>query len=244
MRAVIVSVVLCLWGFAEAGPSRIARVARDDVDFEDVAFPMNPSDASEFGLLFDDDSHLEAPGLHDLTRENALGLSSVRADPLLEISDREDASDGLSKLEDIFPVDLTDRDIPSRPSCWADLSCDFMEIESMSLEMRIRFIRYMEGLYVQLNSGNQFRAIEGTIQFFINEGLGRPGTWISYVDAGIVEGIERGGAIALGLGTDDGGNPGSRKWASFLTKMKNRELNDRDVGSDESPIFPFLTPQP
>lgn len=242
MRAVIISVVLCLWGLAEAGPSRVVRAPHDDVDFEDVAFLTNPSDTSEFGLLFDDISRLEAPNLDDSTHRDALRVSSIRADPLLEISNREDASDGFSKLEDISTVDLTDRNIPSMPSCWADLSCDFMEIESMSLEMRIAYIRYMEDLYVQLNSGNQFRAIEGTIQFFINEGLGGRGTWISYVDAGIVEGIERGGAIALGIGTDDGGNPGSRKWASFLTAMKNGELMDRNVRSFESPIHRSLLP--
>ena len=99
----------------------------------------------------------------------------------------------------------------------------------MSLSTRLRYVRYMETRFIPLNAGNQFRAIEGVIKFLISKGLGGPGTWISYVDAGIVESIQRGGAIALGIGKSEGGNPGSALWAEFLTKMKKRELEDRDV---------------
>ena len=59
--------------------------------------------------------------------------------------------------------------------------------------------------------------------------VGKPGKWASYVIAGIVEGIQRGGAIALGTGTSDAGNPGSKLWADFLTKLRNKQLGDRDV---------------
>lgn len=50
---------------------------------------------------------------------------------------------------------------------------------------------------------------------------------MSYVDAGIVEGIQRGGNIALGMGGGEGGNPGSLRWANFMTRMKNGELRER-----------------
>ncbi|KAI9890593.1 MAG: hypothetical protein M1814_003791 [Vezdaea aestivalis] len=73
------------------------------------------------------------------------------------------------------------------------------------------------------------QAIEGVIIFFMNKGLGAPGTWVSYVDAAIVEGIQRGGAIALGFSDAQGGNPGSVKWADFMRRMKNNQLGERDA---------------
>lgn len=118
---------------------------------------------------------------------------------------------------------------PSVPACWTGLECSFHRIEDMSLSTRLLYVQYMETRFIPLNAGNQFRAIEGVIKFFISKGLGGPGTWVSYVDAGIVEGIQRGGAIALGIGKSEGGNPGSALWADFLTKMKHKDLKDRNV---------------
>jgi hypothetical protein len=105
------------------------------------------------------------------------------------------------------------------------------------MQERLDYVRYMQSEYFgPLNSDDQFRAIEGVISFFIEKHLGAPGSWVSYVDAAIVEAIQRGGAIALGKSTDDGGNPGSVPWADFLTQMKAGSLSDRDVsGSDCHP---------
>ena len=80
-----------------------------------------------------------------------------------------------------------------------------------------------------LKCPTQWRAIEGVIEFFQSKNLGAPGTWVSYTDAGIIEAIQRGGAIALAMSTDTGGNPGSELWANFMTKMNAGELNNRDV---------------
>jgi hypothetical protein len=85
-----------------------------------------------------------------------------------------------------------------------------------------------------LDAWDQFRAIEGILGFFHENDLGKPNTWISYVDAGIVEGIQNGGANALGLHKKDGGNPGTEKWTQFLQTMKNGGYANRDV----SVIFP------
>lgn len=105
------------------------------------------------------------------------------------------------------------------------------------MDTRLEFVRYMQAVHFgKLNSANQFRPIEGVITFFIDENLGSPGSWVSYVDAGIVEAIQRGGAIALDLGTFDGGNPGSPKWNTFLTEMKNGELDDRNVSEADGTI--------
>lgn len=113
--------------------------------------------------------------------------------------------------------------------CWQTLSCSFTQIEESSLSDRLAYVQYFGTLFVPLNAGNQFRPFEGLINLTNSADVGKPGTWASYVIAGIVEGIQRGGAIALGTGTSDAGNPGSKLWADFLTKSKNNQLGDRDV---------------
>lgn len=113
--------------------------------------------------------------------------------------------------------------------CWKTLSCSFTQIEESPLSDRLAYVQYLQTLFVPLNAGNQFQPFVGLINLSISADVGKPGTWGSYVIAGIVEGIQRGGAIALGNGTSDAGNPGSKLWADFLTKTKNEQLSDRDV---------------
>lgn len=99
------------------------------------------------------------------------------------------------------------------------------------MQQRLDYVRYLQSEHFgPLKAGDQFRAIEGVIRFFIEKNLGAPGSWVSYVDTGIVEAIQRGGAIALGKSTDDGGNPGSALWADFLRRMRAGSLSNRDVG--------------
>jgi len=89
------------------------------------------------------------------------------------------------------------------------------------MQERLDYVRYMQtSFFGRLNAGNQFRAIEGVITFFVKNNLGRPGSWISYVDTGIIEAIQNGGAIVLGLGSRSTGNPGTEKWAAFFRQMK------------------------
>ena len=118
------------------------------------------------------------------------------------------------------------------PSCQSTLSCSFTAIEKTSLATRLTYLRDMQKDWFgpNFNCGEQWRAVEGVILFFQGKGLGAPGTWVSYTDAGIIEAIQRGGAIALGLSTATGGNPGSQLWADFMLDMKAGRLNDRTVG--------------
>jgi hypothetical protein len=127
------------------------------------------------------------------------------------------------------PIDPTP-DPKVWPNCQKTLSCSFEQIASATMASRLAYVRYMESnFFGRLNAATQYRAIEGVITFFDRNRLGPPESWISYVDAGIVQGIQNGGAIALGRSTATGGNPGSQKWATFLLKMKNGQLSDRDV---------------
>ncbi|GAB3457349.1 hypothetical protein GCM10027436_61320 [Actinophytocola sediminis] len=101
--------------------------------------------------------------------------------------------------------------------CAAELDCTAEDIDLMSMAERLEFVRALQaGPGAELGVADRWRNIEGVITFFGDRGLGAPGSWVSYVDAGIVEGIERGLAIAGGRSTDDFGNPGSRLWADYI----------------------------
>ncbi|KAJ4334384.1 hypothetical protein N0V87_006928 [Didymella glomerata] len=100
----------------------------------------------------------------------------------------------------------------------------------MTMSTRLDYIKGMHsGFFGPLNANNQFAAIEGVIQFFINNNLGAPESWASYVDAGIVEGIQNGGATALGLRTDNGSNPGTEPWRRFFRTMEGGGYVNRDA---------------
>lgn len=117
------------------------------------------------------------------------------------------------------------------PGCQATLSCTFATIEKTSLGTRLTYLRNMQKnrFGPAFNCGSKWRAVEGVIQFFQGKGLGAPGTWVSYTDAGIIEAIQRGGAIALGISTNTGGNPGSQLWANYMRNVKSGALKDRTV---------------
>lgn len=102
--------------------------------------------------------------------------------------------------------------------CAAALDCTAADIDLLSMAERLEMVRLMQsGPGAELGVTDRWRNIEGVITFFRDKGLGAPGSWVSYVDAGIVEGIERGLAIALGRSTDDFGNPGAPLWAAYVT---------------------------
>jgi hypothetical protein len=102
--------------------------------------------------------------------------------------------------------------------CAAALDCSIEDINLMTMAERLEFLRAMEsGPGAELGVPDRWRNIEGVITFFRDHGLGTAGTWVSYVDAGIVEGIERGLALARNQPGGDFGNPGSAKWATYIT---------------------------
>lgn len=114
-------------------------------------------------------------------------------------------------------------------SCAVTLDCTAEDINRMTMNERLTFVRAMQsGHGADLGVSDSWRNIEGVITFFRDKGLGAPGTWVSYVDAGIVEGIERGLAIARDPSADDFGNPGSQLWADYITgSHPNRAAHDR-----------------
>ncbi|WP_205669388.1 hypothetical protein [Amycolatopsis suaedae] len=114
--------------------------------------------------------------------------------------------------------------------CVTTLACTAEDIDGLSMAQRLALVRGLSsGPAAELVRGNpnRWRNIEGIITFFRDREMGMPGTWVSYVDAGIVEGIERGIAIALGRGEETFGNPGAPLWAAYLTGLRDGTLPGR-----------------
>ncbi|KAL1952656.1 hypothetical protein VTO42DRAFT_4557 [Malbranchea cinnamomea] len=112
--------------------------------------------------------------------------------------------------------------------CWKTLSCSLLEIEAMDIKNRLEFLKYIEAWKLgPLHSSDEFRAVEGVMSFFIRRNLARPGTWMSMVNAAVIEAIERGAAISLGVSRNTGGNPGTSKWVNFFDQRAKGRLQDR-----------------
>lgn len=116
--------------------------------------------------------------------------------------------------------------------CAAELDCSVEELDELSMSDRLDLVRAISAGPVARFLGDEidhgrWRNIEGIITLFRNEAIGARGSWVSYVDAGIVDGVQRGVAIATGTHTDDGGNPGARPWADYLVWLRDGELTDR-----------------
>lgn len=128
-------------------------------------------------------------------------------------------------------VPMATADVRRTPAdCAAALDCTAADIDLMTMAERLEFVRGMQaGPAAQLGASDRWRNIEGVIMFFRDRRLGAPGSWVSYVDAGIVEGIERGIALALGHAGGDFGNPGSARWAGYLTRLSRGELSTRSA---------------
>jgi hypothetical protein len=111
-------------------------------------------------------------------------------------------------------------------SCTTTLTCTAEQINTMSMPERLAFLRSMSPGAAP-DYPPRWGNIEGVLEFFIDRNLGKPGSWVSYVDAGNLEAIERGIALAEGRGTDTYGNPGAVLWASYLLILRNGQLADR-----------------
>ncbi|HEY0496917.1 MAG TPA: hypothetical protein VGD48_14330 [Kutzneria sp.] len=105
------------------------------------------------------------------------------------------------------------------------------ELDHMNVADRLDFLRDTQSEWAGRLGIDpcRWRNIEGVLEFFRDNDLARPGSWMSIVDASILEGLERGTAIALGLSEDTFGNPGSTEWATYLRRLSDGELDRRSV---------------
>lgn len=122
--------------------------------------------------------------------------------------------------------------------CWKNLACSINDIESMGMADRVEFMKYMASNKLgPLVSTNQFRAVEGIMDFFIRKELAGHQSWLSLINAAVVEAIQRGAAISLGLSNNTGDNPGTERWVEFFNQRKMGKLTDRIVRRNHSNIF-------
>lgn len=112
--------------------------------------------------------------------------------------------------------------------CLNTLDCTVSDIDSWSIAQRIEFVQALQnGPAQQFQSGfKDWNAIIGILYFFQFHNLCAPGSWLSYTDAGILVGIERGLANALGYPPNQNldANPGAALWATFLNDLKAGKL--------------------
>ena len=113
-------------------------------------------------------------------------------------------------------------------ACATTLTCTAEQINTMSMTKRLAFLRSISPSAAP-GYAPRWGNIEGVLEFFGDRGLGKPGSWVSYVDAGDLEAVERGIAIAEGRGTDTYGNQGAVLWASYLLLLRSGELSDRSA---------------
>ncbi|WP_433204728.1 hypothetical protein ACQP1G_16530 [Nocardia sp. CA-107356] len=107
----------------------------------------------------------------------------------------------------------------------AGLDATAEEIDLMSMSERIDFLRALRaGPAAGLGACDKWLNLEGVIAFFRDHNLGSPGTWVSYVNAGVLEGVERGIALAIDPTGSDFDNPGSREWARYLELLQTGKL--------------------
>ena len=113
--------------------------------------------------------------------------------------------------------------------CYQTLNCSVEDFNNLSLSQRLVFIRALSDNYAQqFKSGFQdWRAVEGIIEFFQDRNLGAHNSWVSYTDGGILHGIERGLAMAMNFDSNGAeGDDGANKWKTFLVDLQAGRLTD------------------
>ncbi|MBV9843760.1 MAG: hypothetical protein JOZ47_01615 [Kutzneria sp.] len=116
-------------------------------------------------------------------------------------------------------------------ACAASLDCPASELGGFSASQRLAFVRLVESTQLPhiVPGAAPWRNIEGVLEMFRDRDVLVPGDWTSIVDSSILEGVERGTALALKLSQDTFGNPGSALWASYLEQLRDGQLTQRGV---------------
>ncbi|MFG1857509.1 hypothetical protein ACGFJT_37135 [Actinomadura geliboluensis] len=117
------------------------------------------------------------------------------------------------------------------------LTASASDIDQWSMVERRAFLRGLRTAATPLGAGSKWANLEGVIAFFSESQLGAPGTWVSWVNAGVLESVQCGIALALdvpGLNLDNPGhylenpgavhNPGAVAWAEYLTQLTGGRL--------------------
>jgi len=98
------------------------------------------------------------------------------------------------------------------------LDCSLADFDRMSVDDRIAWTNGLMDEYGGArNFTDWFNNVKGILDFASDNGLMQTGSWESWVDAGILQGITTGLGISLGkLSADQTSNPGAAAWAAFF----------------------------
>ena len=114
----------------------------------------------------------------------------------------------------------------------AYLDCTLENFDAMSIADRLLWIQYFMD---QFHIGPWFNNIEGIIQGFVENGLADSGSWLSIVDAAILQAIQDGFVVsdmegaqgAVGNATSE--NPGKATWKIFFDELAKDPAGDDDA---------------
>jgi len=119
---------------------------------------------------------------------------------------------------------LAERQATARwPACQDTLACPLSVIQTVPFSDRLIYlvsmqVRHLGGPY---RCTNEFKAVEGLLQFFTDKGVGSTyNTTISYATASVMEAIQRGAAIATGRSRDTFNNPASALYGNLIRDIR------------------------
>lgn len=98
----------------------------------------------------------------------------------------------------------------------------------MSIADRLRWIQQLMNQGMEGKLANWFNNIAGIIQSYQDFDLAHSGSWLSNVNAGILQGIQDGYALWQGTITSSS-NPGAAEWNIFYTALKSGAVGDADL---------------
>ena len=104
------------------------------------------------------------------------------------------------------------------------LDAAWQDIDRWSMPQRRSFLDLISDRTTELVGERKWCNLAGVIDFFDSANWGAPGTWVSVVNAVVLEGVEAGLATALDPKANDFGNPGAREWRNYLIGVTAGQL--------------------
>ncbi|MBO0882501.1 MAG: hypothetical protein J2P17_19645 [Mycobacterium sp.] len=175
-------------------------------------------------------TNLASQALSDADKADAACAKSLRLLPAaLAIAMTMYRDGSVQKFTGYIPPDIKEALDPNGPrtpeSCAEFLNCTVADFDHMSIADRDKFYQeFKQRWALRLGAPGGWENIKGVLQFFQDNNLGQSGSWVSWVDASILNGLETGAAMSEGLTTSDGGNTGAEKWETYLNHMREGDF--------------------
>lgn len=117
---------------------------------------------------------------------------------------------------------------PSAERCAAQLNCTRADFNTLSAAERVIFVRRLQTRAAVFEPGfRRWAAIIGVMSAHRDHGLNRPNTWVAILNSNLLEGLERGVAVALDPRADTYRNPSAPTWARYLKTLRSNGFADQ-----------------